>query len=63
VVSNLGDQFLTAGGGTTNSPQQTTPLQHGSPGGNSVTVPNITFVHGKDAKMLTSKKKISHETI
>jgi hypothetical protein len=63
VVSYLGDQFLTARGGTTNSPQQITPLQHRSPGGNSVTVPNITFVHGKDAKMLTSKKKMSHETI
>jgi hypothetical protein len=26
-------------------------------------MPNVTFVHGKDTKMLTSKKKVSHETI
>ena len=38
----------------------------GTPGGTasgSTSQPSVTFVHGKDAKMLTGKKKPTHESI
>jgi hypothetical protein len=64
VASNLGDQFLAVGSDTPSSPQQPQISQAiGSPGGNSVTMSSVTFVNGKDAKMLTSKRKITHATI